>query len=456
MSFHTRNSYYLRISASAVLPLYVYLDDRHVSWMSDRVLQYVLADLKPKIIPKMRAEAGVTPGAGASSNAKKGSVDVHRGETYQFAYFFRQTEPHAVLIKVCVIIWHTHGLLNSGLSFQRRNFVLDTRPPPPAPTPRTDVVAESGNSRRRRSAATPKATGSAAGKKRKTQAKKRATQEEDRTSGDDEANAGPTSITPAPRRSSRAKKPVAGNYAEDDGEDIEMADGDADDAFEIDKDPLFDSTLAEDPPHQVQDASNQYPSTGDTVKGEIEEPRLDLETSAEGTAPVQPTIIEIEEDEEPKPKLSLQLKYQGFSISGRCLCVVVEPWPPQRAASRAPSLAPSSTTVRAPSIAPADFVPSGGAAQRARTPLFLPDDDDREGNEALRARTLPPVPLFDDPVPAQSEWEYDMEAMYGENAELLQFSQIISATGGIGAGAEDDDEFEGAVFFADADEAREL
>lgn len=65
MRFLTRNLYYLRISATTVLPLYVsparaseggpqpeeylqlYLDERHVDWMSERVLQHVLADLRP-------------------------------------------------------------------------------------------------------------------------------------------------------------------------------------------------------------------------------------------------------------------------------------------------------------------------------------------------------------------------------------------------------------------------
>ena len=59
-------------------------------------------------------------GPGGSAHAKKASVAVHRGgtfqrihealddkrdmtllvDTYQFAYFFRKNEPHAVLIKV--------------------------------------------------------------------------------------------------------------------------------------------------------------------------------------------------------------------------------------------------------------------------------------------------------------------------------------------------------------------
>ncbi len=47
MVFTTRNLYYLRISRTTVLPFYLYLDQQHVNWMSDMVLQCVLRDLHP-------------------------------------------------------------------------------------------------------------------------------------------------------------------------------------------------------------------------------------------------------------------------------------------------------------------------------------------------------------------------------------------------------------------------
>lgn len=73
-----------------------------------------------RIIPKLQAEKGVHFGPGATPGNKRGTVEVHRGgpyrtslaspmfvqlwggitETYQFAYFFRKTEPHTVLFKV--------------------------------------------------------------------------------------------------------------------------------------------------------------------------------------------------------------------------------------------------------------------------------------------------------------------------------------------------------------------
>jgi len=52
--FTTRNLFYLKISKDIVLPLYVYLDQQHVHWMSDRVLQCVLRDLKPLQVVEVR------------------------------------------------------------------------------------------------------------------------------------------------------------------------------------------------------------------------------------------------------------------------------------------------------------------------------------------------------------------------------------------------------------------
>lgn len=155
----------------------------------------------------------------------------------------------------------------------------------------------------------------------------------------------------------------------------------------------------------------------------------------------------MDSDEESKPKPILQLSYQNFDISGCCLCVIVEPWPLDRAApSRAFSKAPS---IRGSSIAPSDFVTSDQIANRGRTPLFLPDDDEETNQPSFnipdfpQKRVLPPVPAFD-------------EEPEDENAELLQFSQILNSKVGHGETNDDDDDFDGAVLFGDADEVREL
>jgi len=159
--------------------------------------------------------------------------------------------------------------------------------------------------------------------------------------------------------------------------------------------------------------------------------------------------LEIDEEEKPKPVLHLQ--YRGFEILGQCLCIVVEPWPPIRAPTRAPSVFRAPTRER--SIAPPSFVTVAEASSRGRaqTPLFLPDIDEREGSEAPfsfqdRAATLPPVPLFNDAEPDNDD--------YGG---MMEFSQVLNAAGDERARAVDDDQdMEGDVFFGDADEYREL
>jgi len=162
--------------------------------------------------------------------------------------------------------------------------------------------------------------------------------------------------------------------------------------------------------------------------------------------------LEIGDDDEPKPKLTLELKYRAFSNFSRCLCVVVEPWVPPRSDTRAPSLARSAVT-REASVAPTISESSESRDQRAKTPLFLPDVDDEPATlSPSRFRTLPPVPLFNDP-PAGRDTD-DMEE-WGDSTALMQFSQMLNATGR-GAGVEDEDEFDGTVLFADADEAKEL
>ena len=162
--------------------------------------------------------------------------------------------------------------------------------------------------------------------------------------------------------------------------------------------------------------------------------------------------IEVDDDDEPKPKLALELKYRAYSNFNRCLCVVVEPWPPQPSSSRAPSLAPSAAN-RASSVAPTTSTLSTNNGQRAKTPLFLPDFDDEPTSPHSRFRTLPPVPLFDDP--STSRDADDVEEWDGSTS-LMQFSQMLSATGRTGgADAEEEDEFDGMALFADADEAKE-
>jgi len=47
MKFSTRSIHHLRISRETIILLLLHLDARHVDWMSERILNYVLADLRP-------------------------------------------------------------------------------------------------------------------------------------------------------------------------------------------------------------------------------------------------------------------------------------------------------------------------------------------------------------------------------------------------------------------------
>ncbi|KAI0353591.1 hypothetical protein OH77DRAFT_612611 [Trametes cingulata] len=435
MRFQARNAYYLRISATTVIPLYLYLDARHVEWMSERVLQHVLADLRPLILPKLNAEADAHFGPGGPANAKRGTLDVHRGDTYQFGYFLRGTEPHAVLIKT-------------------RTFTAAPRPSPRASvsqaassTKPTPASAEKNRPKRKPK---PRPRGKGKG---------RARTEDDAISisSEDEGLAmeGRT-VSVATRRSKRSRRVVAGGYEEDPDENMGDADfTPASPAHAHGSPPNVENAMEEDHPVVTEQLSREAPVV---LKHEEAEPSLsDLaphpadSEMAEGNAPDRPAMdVElVDEDEEPKPKPVLNLSYHGFNIHGRCLCVIVEPYPPLRSGTRAPSLAPTGLVApRAPSIAPPDFVPSSSAAQRERTPLFLPDFDREPTPAPTASRHLPPVPLFSDIKEGSDD---------DDGGEMVLFSQLLRSVGDHPPGiAEDEDEIEGAVFFGDADEMREL
>lgn len=268
-----------------------------------------------------------------------------------------------------------------------------------------------------------------------------------------EETSGPTT---AKRRSKRARKVVVGGYQDEMDDDNQVP---GDDAAPTDGEPPvtagdddYDLMIVEQPARDVSVVPKREEVEPSLSVPRPEEASLNVDELEEAPEQAGPSTIDVElvdDDEEPRPKPILKLHYHGFNIHGRCLCVIVEPYPPLRSGTRAPSLTSTGLLApgRAPSMAPPDLVPRDSAAQRERTPLFLPDID-RELTPAPPAmRMLPPVPLFSE----------TMEGSDDEDDGMVLFSQTLRSVGDHPPGiAEDDDEIDGAVFFGDADEMREL
>lgn len=415
MTFRSRNAYYLRISSTVVLPLYVYLDDQHLDWMSDRVLQHVVSDLQPLIVPKLQAERDTHFGLGAASG-KRSTVEVHRGDFYQFAYFFRKIEPHAVVIK--------------SRQFIAAPARLQTRPAP-------EVVSEGGhaNQKRRRGA------DQGSRKRRKTRVESESPSSPAETGEDD----GIGLHQMAPRLSQRVGLTTPGAYREE-GDEV-LVSGDDTDSSE----PLGSAYTTKSLPRNELDLTERSASmevAGETTavgnRGDVDMSTEDVpQCEILGASEIDLSMEGDEEEEKPKP--ILKLSYQSLNISSHCLCVVVEPWPSQHPTVPLQPIPPVSAVLRSEAS-----IGSGTdediSLQRGRTPLFLPECD--EVTDLNRARL--PVSLFDADFCQADDNGYDSNT-------LMNFSQVLNATGHTTvAFAEDDDDMEGAVLFGDADEVREF
>lgn len=242
-----------------------------------------------------------------------------------------------------------------------------------------------------------------------------------------------------PRRSSRAKGKSRANYRVDSYSDD---DGDGDDDSSN-----IPSNMEQDKPES--DTEQQNP-----VAVKIEEPdralggSTDTNENATRADTGPPSATDLVDDEEEKVKPVLNLQYKGFSIYGRCLCVVVEPYPPMRGSTRAPSMAPQRLPPRMSSIAPPDY--EANFDDRASVPpLFLPDYD--------RERSVTPAqPLtrrMTSPLLSFEEQDEEDEEGFG----MMAFSQVLNSVSGEGKGGiDEDDEIDGGVFFGDADESRDI
>ncbi|EAU84879.2 hypothetical protein CC1G_00398 [Coprinopsis cinerea okayama7 len=299
--------------------------------MSDRVLQYVIADLRPLILPKLKAEADIQ--IRGSSSGKKSSVETHRGDSYQFCYFFRPIEPLSLVLK-------------------HRRYVAT-----PAP-PKREISATRAAGKRKVSSA------------KETSTRKRQRKDQGHNSGD----------------------------AMDEDDPIEISESD-DDMYAPNED--------------------------------------DSDDSMGGIPEFNQSAFNVDEEEE-KPKPQLRLTYQGFNISGHCLCVVVEPWPPVKGGK-------GKVTGQVAALAEQSRLsvpPQPVRQSRGETPLFLPEEEEND----VRA-------LVDSP----NLYAFDDDSDSDPSGDMMSFSQALNNAGDSRPGAVgDDDEMEGAVLFADADEIKEL
>ncbi|EJU06226.1 hypothetical protein DACRYDRAFT_112970 [Dacryopinax primogenitus] len=481
MPYENRNAYYLRISPYTVLPMYLYLDERHTSWMTDTTLQFVLEDLRHRIGPKLRDESGTIMNASAA-NKTKPSVDVHRGTTYQFAYFLRKADPHTLLVK-------------------RRDFVLrpsafgvkkeESQSPEPPPV---------RGKKRGKTKPTPKKSGSIEtnGKGKKRKRGEQAALERDGPEPSEE------DATLPPRRSGRTRAQVSYTEDEDEvdreddeGEDNRGAQEAEEDDFELDEEDTADAA----PEPLFRPSTPPRPPSEPEVKPEPADPSLN------GSIPPTPTdnsVIDFsmdpDEEEENKPKPELQLSYQGFSIFGCALCVIVEPYPPIRySVVPQPRARQTSLPVSWASSRSASMEPVGTGESRGTTPLFraeTPFDDqrfaagtpavDREETPLFRLETAEPemrghrfaagrpdgdreqTPLFrfETPEPEMMRGASlapslrspspfvngEDEPMDEDGSTIMEFSQVLSSAGAGRFGGRDDGDEGGEGFYGDADE----
>jgi len=272
-----------------------------------------------------------------------------------------------------------------------------------------------------------------------------------------ETSAPGSPVLSASRRSNRASRSAQLVYVEDSDEDAPNGGGDDEDDYDPSEDP---QATAQDLLIEIDDdfLDDMHIDANELqVKAEPEEPVIP-------SAPAPKTIDEmIEEDFEDKPKM-VSLSYSGFEISGRYLCVIVEPYPPlpKEALHRAKTLEPPEVRFRAPpavprlketSITPSPLLTSdrGGSVTpaarfRSATPLFLPADDERERTPAPTTgpfrKAIPPVP------------EINLDSDEDEEPDLLAFSQALAKVPRGGGGLDDGDEND-EYLRGDADEVRE-
>lgn len=152
----------------------------------------------------------------------------------------------------------------------------------------------------------------------------------------------------------------------------------------------------------------------DDDDNEDDEEYIEIEESSQDEEPTSTLMAE----EEEKPKAAMELSYKRFDIQDRSVCVIVEPWP----------------ALPVPSTSEIQTNPTQKSGNSGDTePLFLPDRD----------QSVVPSDSMDVDNPSDLD-----------NLNLIAFSQTLTSFPGQGVSIEDDDDIDGDVLFADADETR--
>ncbi|GAA5957379.1 hypothetical protein JCM21900_006880 [Sporobolomyces salmonicolor] len=336
--FRPRQSAYLRISPTSVLQMILYLEPYHVEWMNNSVLERMLFALKDRIPLKLAQEQEKKKGK------ERTQVDVFRGADYQMAFFFRRTsDKHVVLLK-------NKSLHYAALSPTSRARPRSPLPPPPPHLPKT-----------KHAPAQPHAGSSASASSNKR---------------------------PLPRGS------------DDSGEPLDLS-----------RDPASDEDDLNEEPAAKRRAVEREREWGEeevvVIKDEPLEEDLGLgagleeagtgyvESTEEGTPLFREEEGDVKEEIDPDVKPRLKVQYQGYSIFGRSLVVIVEPWPPLSEEERArPRLMNTEIRQLSASVAPDAYrrsttaTPFSRAGSTSATPAPPPPRRGR-ARPLFRSETTP-------------------------------------------------------------------
>ncbi|KAG8891641.1 hypothetical protein FRC00_013343, partial [Tulasnella sp. 408] len=336
MSFRHRNALYLRISRHTVIPLYLYLDDKDIKWMNDKILTQVIRDMRPLILKKWREELEFKDVSGPKRK-KFGVVDVYRGAP-------------------------------------RRQLI----PKPSDVETKEDIKREKAS----RSA-------KSVGQKRKRS-----------ETADRQSSTSSNSVPPIVRRSERrvTRNVPAGTYREQEEDDErELGDEeqdatpgeanlDLDDAQEADMDASTSKEVVVKTEQEDTDLASLLARASPMAAEDADylEPQATQSETDEGQREDSMDVDEVQQ------KPTLTLRYDGYTVPDVCLAIIVEPYSgsaASRAATREPSTAPGANPSRYVGLAPPSRAATEGPEEATPTipkkPLFrdftpMPGDEIQE------------------------------------------------------------------------------